>query len=156
MIARSSRMLRSSSTMSTRVSGMAGRQGKGKGRAQARRAADVDVPPVLLDDAVDEGEPEPGPLRLGREEGLEHVGDVARGDALAGVADRDLERVAPNGDGDAKLTALRHRLDRVQAEIPQNLPELLRVDRPQHRRRELTDHLEAAGTGAVLQQQEHF
>src|SRR5437762_2304334 len=139
MNARSSRMLRSSSTTRTRVSGMAGREGEGKGGAQARRAPNVDVPAVLLDDAVDEREPEARPLRLGREEGFEHVRDVARRNALAGIADRDLERVAANGDRDAKLAALRHRLHRVQTEIPQDLAELLGIDRPEHGRHELAD-----------------
>src|SRR5437899_2381671 len=156
MIARSSRMLRSSSTTSTRVSDMAGRQSQGEGRAQARRAPNVDLAPVLLDDTVDQREPEPGSFRLGGEEGLEYVRDVGGGDALAGIADRDLERVAAIGDGDPKLAALRHRLDRVQAQIPENLSELLRVDRPHHGRRELSGHLQAAGRGAMLQQDQHL
>src|SRR5262245_37338245 len=41
-----------------------------------------------------ESEPEARPLRLGREERLEHVGNVARCDALAGIADHDLEPLA--------------------------------------------------------------
>src|SRR5215468_7728395 len=97
-----------------------------------------------------EGKPEAGALRLGREERLEHVGDVARRDALAGIADHDLERVAASRDGDAELAALRHRLDRVQAEVPEDLAELLGVDGPGHRRRELPDDLEAAGARAML------
>src|SRR5882724_6676714 len=156
MIARSSRMLRSSSTTSTRVSGMAGGKGEGERRAEARRAPNVDLAAVLLDDAVDEGESQSRSLRLRGEEGLEDVREVARRDALAGIGHRDLEHVAPHGGGDAQFAALRHRLHRIQAEIPQDLPELLRVDGPEHGRGELANDLEAARTGAVLQQQEYL
>ena len=99
------------------------------------RAPHVDLAAVLLDDPVDERESEPGPFRLGGEEGLEDVGDVGGGDPVAGVAHRDLERLAANGGGDAQLAALRHGLDGVQAEIPEDLPELLRVDGPRDGRR---------------------
>src|SRR5881409_3874367 len=95
MMARSSRMLRSSSTTSTRVSGIAGGKREGECRAEARRAAHVDLASVLLDDAVDEGEPKSGTLRFGGEKGLEDVGEVAGSDAVAGVAHRNLERVRP-------------------------------------------------------------
>src|SRR5207302_1177665 len=89
-------------------------------------------------------------LRLGRKEWLEDMRDVACRDALAGIGHRDLERAAANSSRDAKLAALRHRLDRIQAEIPQDLPELLAVDGPEQGRRELANHLEAARAGAVL------
>src|SRR5215470_8928071 len=152
MMARSSRMLRSSSTTRTRVSGMA-RQGEGEGGAEAGRAAHVDLAAMLLDDPVNQREPEPRPLFLGREERLEEMGQIARRDAFARVTDRDLEALAANGGCDAELPPLRHRFDRVQAQIPENLTELLRVDRPHQGRRELTSHLETTGRGPVLEQE---
>src|SRR3989442_13722059 len=76
MIARSSRMLRSSPTTRTRVSGMAGRQRHREHGPEAGRAADVHLAAVLLHDPVDERESEPGAVGLGGEEGLEDVGEV--------------------------------------------------------------------------------
>src|SRR5438552_10467449 len=73
MIARSSRMLRSSSTTRTRVSGMAGRQRHREHGPEAGRATDVHLAAVLLHDPVDERESEPGAVGLGGEEGLEDV-----------------------------------------------------------------------------------
>src|SRR5438132_638787 len=86
MIARSSRMLRSSSTTRTRVSGMAGRQRHREHGPEAGRAADVHLAAVLLHDPVDERESEPGAVGLGGEEGLEDVGEVVG---------RDGERCGP-------------------------------------------------------------
>src|SRR5437879_12636645 len=117
MMARSSRMLRSSSTTSTRVSGTAGGKREGERRAEVRRATHVDFAAMRLDDAMDEGEPETGTLRLGGEERFEDVGEVVGADALSGVAHRDLERIAPDGGGHAQLASVRHCLDRIQAEI---------------------------------------
>src|SRR5437899_12305480 len=99
MIARSSRMLRSSSTTSTRVSGIAGGKRESECRAEARRAAHVDLASVLLDDAVDEGEPKSGTLRFGGEEGLEDVGEIAGSVAVAGADHWNLEGVTPNSRG---------------------------------------------------------
>src|SRR6266571_2191624 len=157
MIARSSRMLRSSSTTSTRVSGMAGGKREGERGAETRRAAAyVDLASVLLDDAVDEGEPESGALRLRGEEGLEHVGEIAGANAVAGVAHCDLEPASPNGGGHPQLTPLRHRLHGVQAEIPQDLPELLSIHGPGDGRGEFADDLEAAGARPMLEQEQHL
>src|SRR3989442_5364435 len=77
MIARSSRMLRSSSTTRTRVSGMAGRQPHREHCPEAGRAADVHLAAVLLHDPGDERESGPGAVGLG--------GDERVADACAGV-----------------------------------------------------------------------
>src|SRR2546425_1621655 len=156
MIARSSRMLRSSSTTSTRVSGIAGGKREGERGAETRRAAYVDLASVLLDDAMDEGEPESGALRLRGEEGLEHVGEIAGANAVAGVAHGDLERASPDGGGHPQLTPIRHRLHGVQAEIPQDLPELLSIHGPGDGRGEFADDLEAAGARPMLEQKQHL
>src|SRR5213078_1418955 len=155
MIASNSRMLRSSSTTRTRVSGIAGGQRDRERGPEARRAPHVHLPAVLLDDPVDEREAEPGAPGLGGEERFEDVGEVLRRDAVPGVGDPHLQLAA--GDRrrpDAQLTPLGHGFDRVAAEVPQHLPELLRVRPPDEGRGELTDDLEAGRRPAVLEQDE--
>src|SRR5437870_2141645 len=85
MIASNSRMLRSSSTTRTRVSGIAGGQRDRERGPEARRAAHVDLAAVLLHDPVDEREAEPGTPGFGGEERLEDVGEVVRRDAVPAV-----------------------------------------------------------------------
>src|SRR3989442_15996430 len=75
MIARSSRMLRSSSTTRTRVSGMAGRQRHREHGPEAGGAPDVPLAAVLPHDPVDQREAQPGAVGLGGEEGLEDAGE---------------------------------------------------------------------------------
>src|SRR5260370_1187874 len=155
MIARRSRMLRSSSATRTRVSGIARGQGDRERRAEAGRAAHVDVATVLLHDPVHEREPEAGALRLGGEEGLEQVREVAGGDAAAGVAHAELQEPARRrGGADAQLAALGHGVDRVEAEGPDDLLELLRVHAPDDRRHEVAHDLEAPRPGAMLEEHE--
>src|SRR3990170_3583170 len=71
-------------------------------RASADPVLTGDAPPVHLDDALDDGKPEPEAVRLGRDEGekdalplrLRHARPAVRhGDvhALAGLTDRDLQ-----------------------------------------------------------------
>src|SRR5439155_1904861 len=85
MMASSSRMLCSSSTTRTRMSGMRGRQGEREGAADARTALHVDLAAVVLHDAVHKGQAQPGAVGLGGEERLEDVAEIAGGDALPGV-----------------------------------------------------------------------
>src|SRR5439155_1312291 len=94
MIASNSRMLRSSSTTRTRVSGMAIRQRHREHGPEAGRAADVHVAAVLLDEPVDEREAEPGAPGLGGEERLEDVGEVVGRDAVPAVRHRHFQLVA--------------------------------------------------------------
>src|SRR5438105_6582112 len=93
MIASSSRMLRSSSTTRTRVSGIAGGQRHRERGPEAQRAPHVHLAAVLLDDAVDEREAEPGAPGLGGEERLEDVGEVVRCDPVSAVEDRKSTRL---------------------------------------------------------------
>src|SRR5438105_6297560 len=116
MMASSSRMLCSSSTTSTRTLGMTG-QGEGEDRADAGAALDVDLTAVVLHDPVHEGQAEPGARGLGRVEGLEDVGEVVAADALAGVGDPQEQVAAGGGHRHPQLTAVGHRLQRVEAEI---------------------------------------
>ena len=74
-------------------------------------------------------EPEPGPLtrRLGREEHVEQLREVLRGDAGPVVLDLDLDHVArtPGTDDQGALTG--HRIDGVVDEVGPYLVELARV-----------------------------
>ena len=60
-------------------------------RALARLRAHLDGAAVVLDDALADRQPQPGPLLLGREERDEQVLEVAGRDADAGVAETDLQ-----------------------------------------------------------------
>src|SRR6185503_11501743 len=117
MMASSSRMLCSSSTTSTRMSGMGG-QGEGEDGADAGAALDVDLAAMVLHDPVYEGEPETGPGRLGRIEGLEDVPEIVAGDPLAGVGDPEEQAAAGHRHRNPQLAAVGHGLQRVEAEIP--------------------------------------
>src|SRR6266513_1618032 len=155
MIARRSRMLRSSSTTRTRVSGIAGGEGDHERRADAEGAAQVDLTAMLLHDAVHEREPKARALGLRGEEGLEHMGEVAGRDAGAGIAHPELQAVAGRlGGPDAQLAPLGHRVDGVEAEVPDDLLELLRIHAPGDRGRELPHDLETAGPRAMLEEHE--
>src|SRR5512133_561256 len=96
MMASRSRMLCSSSTTSTRMSGIRGRERDGERAAQAWAAVDVDLAAVVLHDAVHQGEAEPATVGLGGEEGLEDVAEVGGLDPLSGVAHAQHE-TAPGG-----------------------------------------------------------
>src|SRR5262245_60682664 len=147
-IARRSRMLFSSSTTSTRASLMEfaapslarrcpraiasrlrrrdARQAEREGRPATRGATHVDVSAVLLDHPIDHGEAEAAPFRLGRVEGLEDVREVRFGDAGAGVPDPDLHAAGASlalehAAAHAELAPRRHRLHRVEAQVPDGL-----------------------------------
>src|SRR6266446_4100986 len=94
---RRSRMLRSSSTTRTRAAVIASPPWRPPPAGSARRwyrhwrrPAGSRLP-VIAYDPVHEGEPEPAAPRLRREEGLEDVGLIGAGDAVAGVADHQIE-----------------------------------------------------------------
>src|SRR6185295_7965788 len=155
MMASRSRMLCSSSTTRTRTSGMGG-EGEGEGGAGAGTALDVDLAAVLLDDTVHQGQTDAAAVGLGREEGLEDLRQIGGDDALTGVGHPQHQIAAGHRRGHAQLTALGHGLEGVHTEIPDRLPELLAIDVPHERGRELAHHLEGAGGGAVLEQQQHL
>src|SRR2546425_6459919 len=94
MMPRSSRMLCSSSTTSTRVSATDRGEAEGEDAAGARRRLHVDLAAVVLHDPVNEGEAEPAAVGFRGEEGLEDVTEVVERDALAGVGHPHLEPVA--------------------------------------------------------------
>src|SRR6185503_17058990 len=96
-----------------------------EGRALAQAAPHLDGSAVLFDDSIDESEADATSLRFRREERLEYVGQVGLRDALARIGDGDLE--APSAlperlGSHSELTPIRHRLDRVETEVPHRLP----------------------------------
>src|SRR5688500_7831432 len=151
MMPSSSRMLCSSSTTRTRASAMMGNP-EGEGAAAARGRLDIDLAAVVLEDPVNQGEPETAATRLGREEWLEDMGDVTAADPVAGVFDADDQRFIHGARGDAELAAIRHRLHGVEAEIPDGLAELLRIHLPHERGRELAHDLQRPGRRAMLEE----
>src|SRR5262245_66189477 len=93
MMASRSRILCSSSTTRTRTSGMR-REGEDEGCAGAGLALHVDLPAVLLHDAVHERQTEAAAVRFGREEGLEDLREIGGDDALAGIGHTEHEVAA--------------------------------------------------------------
>src|SRR5512143_2980547 len=91
----------------------------------------MDRPAVLLDDGVDDGKPEAGPLRLRGEERVEDVVHHVVGDPASGVAHLEHHAGPLLGKGgacsDREGAASSHRLDGVGDEVPQHLPQLVRI-----------------------------
>src|SRR2546426_10846138 len=131
---RNSRRLLSSSTTRTRstieLDHLRGEE-KGEGRAGTPVGLHPDLAAVFLGDAVDDGQAETGPVRLRREEGLEETRPVGVGDSHAGVVDGDLHRarVRQGPHPRSELSPVRHRLYRVETEVPDRLPDLPGIDR---------------------------
>ena len=74
--------------------------------------------------------PETGPLpALGRKEGLEYVRENIGRNALAGVADDDLDGIVKLHflGGDRDRAAFRHRLRSIQQQVHQDLRQLVRI-----------------------------
>src|SRR5262245_38656881 len=100
-----------------------------EGRPHAGRATEGDGAPMVLDDLVGQGEPEPGTSLLGREEGVEDPVRGRKRDAVSGIFDLDLDApprsapcelgpvlvVAPAGP-QRQTAAGAHRLQRVRDE----------------------------------------
>src|SRR5581483_3305607 len=126
-----------------RRAGTRRRQVHPEGRPLPRLAGHFDVAAALLDDAVDGGQPQPGPRprRLGGEEGLEDVRQgvgvhaaarVADGEQYGGGcragrssspvrADRGVRRLQGQG------ATLRHRVPRVDGQVEDHLLKLAGV-----------------------------
>src|SRR5258708_2081420 len=84
-------------------------------RARGARV-DRDHAVVIVDDLLDDREPEPGAaLAAGREQ-LEQPSAQLRRNTRAAVLDRPHEHVVHLVDADGELAAFRHRLDRVSRE----------------------------------------
>src|SRR6185312_17285219 len=99
------------------------------GPAPLALALGADRAAVLLGEELDEGEAEPEAAVLAREGGvrlaepIEDVGEEARGDAPAGVADHDLDAGAVAAAARLHASPLRRELDRVRQEVGDDLLE---------------------------------
>src|ERR1700694_1297452 len=63
------------------------RKKKSKGRAHASRTSTGDAAPMVLDDLMDEGQPQPCSAFLRCEEGVEDLIGLRRRDACSGISD---------------------------------------------------------------------
>src|SRR5206468_10002765 len=105
----------------------------GGGGALGRPAGHADGAAVVAYDAVGDPQPQPGALlaiALGGKERLEDVRQVLLGDAAAGIAHRNVHRVAAEQLGigvvgvasaDVDRAAVGHRLLRVEQEVQDDL-----------------------------------
>src|SRR6266542_168427 len=123
----SSRMRGSSSTTRTRALGMTHRQAKDELGPEAVLASHRDLAAVLVDDPLDEREPEPGGIVARRRERLEDVGELVGANAVAGIREADLARAVDGRARNPQLASRRHGGHRVEAEVPEHLPEALAV-----------------------------
>src|SRR6266853_1456403 len=133
------------------------REGQDERGAIAYPTPYLDGSAVLLDYPVDERQADAATLRLGREERLEDMGEVSVRDALAGVGDGDLEPTAAltqRTRTHPELSPIRHRLHRVEAEIPDRLAEPLRIRAGREGIAVFAGHFQIGGQGPVLDQQQ--
>ena len=98
---------------------------------------------MLLDDVEHDGQAEPGPLVLRREERLEDLVRGLAGHARAGVRDADPDRGVLLVGADRQFAGSRHRVDGVGEEVEEDLLELLGVDADDDLLRDEREH--AAG-----------
>src|SRR6266542_787148 len=106
-MSRSSRMLGSSSTTRTRGLGMTHRQAKDELGPRVVLASHHDLAAMLVDDAVDERESEPGGIVARRRERLEDVGELVGANAVAGVREADLDHAVEGRACDPQLASRR-------------------------------------------------
>src|SRR5579864_2094564 len=103
-----------------------------KAAALAGRAVDRDGATHCFGELFDEGEPQTGTAATAvfgaaAEEWLEHVGEILWSDAIASVADRELDHAVFGGNGGRDETAGRSVTDRVADQIAHDLIQALRV-----------------------------
>src|SRR5512140_2941730 len=126
----------------------------GEGYTDPLPVVQMDRPSVLLDDGVDDGKSEAGPLRLRGEERIEDVVHHVVRDPAAGVAhlenDADPLRRVGEVRADGEDAAAAHRLDGVGNEVPYHLPDLVRIRRDGGKVRGEVDHRGDAGLLELL------
>src|SRR5262249_11760322 len=104
------------------------RQPDREARAAARPARPPDLAAVLLGDLPRDRQPEPRPLRLGREERLAHTSAHVVGNAATAVGPAQLHGVAVPPTGERELAAARQGLQAVLHEIEDGLTQQAAID----------------------------
>src|SRR5215475_8803660 len=107
------------------------RQPDGKSRAALRSVGRLDPALVFFNDTAGDGQAESGPLAdfLGRKERIENVREVLGRNPRAGVrhAQPDKGSAVPaplfRRDLDQQLSSFRHRVQRIDANVHQQLPQ---------------------------------
>jgi len=85
------------------------------------RALDPEGSPMGGGDLPRDRKPEPGAVRLGREERIEHVDQLLRGDPAAAVGDHDPGVAPVNVERQARGSAALQRLGRVEQQVEEKL-----------------------------------
>src|SRR5215212_11422921 len=102
-----------------------------EGRADALLAGRLDPAAVVAHDVLRDPQAEARPLRARREEGLEDAREVGLADAAPRVADLHgdgrLQGLLVDRGAHRDAPALLHRLLRVQQEVEEDLPQLVRA-----------------------------
>src|SRR5262249_8205530 len=115
---------------------------------------DLDASTVSGDDALGDGQPETGAVGLLRVEGLEELRQALAGDAGAGVADREGDVTILRGDLEGQTTTAVHGLDTVEDDVPEDLGDLVAVEREAgHGRVDRDLHVHAGGARRVVADQ---
>src|SRR5262245_40543434 len=141
------------SSSTTRILFMAGELDAHRG-AVAGLALDPDDAAVILDDALDDRQPEPGSVAPRREERVEDPRQGLGINAAAGVTDRDLDRFPSILGVQTDASRSVHRLGGIEQQVPQDLLQLSRVSvhlAPWPRRR--GDDLDAPTRSLIALQQ---
>src|SRR6185503_6928314 len=115
----------------------------------------LDAPAVRGDDAVADGEPQPGAdaHALRREAGIEDARQMRGGDAGARVVDIDPQVGTVDADADADRPRTLDGLDRVDQQVHEHLVELARVAGDRGDRAVLTHDLDAPAAQVLDQRQ---
>src|SRR5581483_7752221 len=108
------------------------RKGKGEFAPLSDLAGHPDPSPVQLDQILSEGQSEPRPPGIGSNgftaiKFIEHLVDLVRRNAGAGIGHADPDEPLFDLRGDADLAPRRRKLDRVIDQIGQDLVELVPV-----------------------------
>src|SRR5579884_3329725 len=105
------------------------RQEDAEGGSFVERALHLDLPPVLLDNAVGDRQSQPRPLphRLRREERIEDLLDVLRRNPASGVLDLHHNPLPLHSAANPDLPPLSYRLRRIHQNIHEHLIDLLGV-----------------------------
>ena len=95
--------------------------------APASPIPDVDLAVMGLDDPLRNGEPQARTVRLGREERVEHAGEMIRRKPWPLIGHLDNSVAVARKRRDPNLAGGRTRLNPVQDHVEEDLPDLFRI-----------------------------